>query len=145
MVDDPYRAPIQTGPLIEEGAIPPPKPKPHLRLTLLALACNGIVFVLFNQLGSLPERVLDLAHVLAVSTLLLWWQWHDSERRGIRLGSCIPVIVLLAQPVGMLIYAIKAGRWGWWRLFGSYILVYLVYVAWFAGISYVVWRIHIHP
>jgi hypothetical protein len=123
---------VEAPALVEQTAAPTRPPRSVLRIILLALLPAGLVYAAF--VDGYRQSILDVVSMLLLSTLALWWQWVDSDRRGIRLGSFLPVLVILLQPLGMLLYAIKAGRWGWWRIFGGYVLVYVGYSAWVIGL-----------
>ncbi len=76
----------------------------------------------------IEDKLIVVCYLITLGTCALWWTYRDSRRLNRPIGTFVPVIILLIQPVGMLIWFAKSRRW-------KGLVAFLAYLGVFACVS----------
>jgi hypothetical protein len=102
-------------------------------LTYHFLIPGVLILVCSFWLGQIPYTAEYQGLTFAVSagaiTASLWIMYADATRVGARIGPLLPVLTIVLNPIGWLVYAIKSRGLGFWRVFSCYLLGLALHIA----------------
>jgi hypothetical protein len=101
--------------------------------TLTGMGC-AILFILIALSDVFGERSLMLLSAFITSSAVLFHIYRDSKRMKYSIGSFIPVVVILLQPIGVLWYGIRSRGWRFYKV----VLNYAIGLTAFIGLCLVI-------